>query len=197
MTIRETGLTRDVRKNGLAGWRVRLSKNGKQVANKFFTDTVNGGEECSLAHARSYRDLAASQFSIKVEKTVNQNLLATRTKFGLTQPQAAKLLNVCTLTYSRWERDYKSTRRNIQGLLEFLASQKTTLSMLPASEFSNVRKQLGLSRMEMSLLLCVSYETLSRWENSKCKPETWAYTFISAIHAGWCAYTQSNSPTIH
>jgi DNA-binding transcriptional regulator YiaG len=205
MTVRETGLTRDVRKNGIAGWRVRLSKNGKQVVNKFFNDSVLGGAEISLQRAKDHRNKTAAQFNIDVSKNFHEGLYTTRMGLQLTQSQAAKLLNISTLTYCRWEREKncgwqkqeKVTKRNVQGLLAFLASAPTAIQTIPVSEFSTVRVSLGLSKSEMSEILCIGQETLSRWESGKSIPEAWAFTFVSAMHAGWKFRHSEQSFSIH
>ena len=50
-----------------------------------------------------------------------------------------------------------------------------------AKSIINIRNQLGISQEEFARLLDVSFATVNRWENGKCKPSRMAQKSINTF----------------
>lgn len=181
---REVGFTRDTRKNGIAGWRVRLRCKGKQVGNKFFSDKIFGSSENALTMARQYRDEIALQNDVATTKHINAPLFMTRQKLGISQKDAAALLEIAPLTYSRWELEKGKCPTVIPSLLEFVHQHGKSVTPILPTDLKDLRAKGNLNKTKMAKMLGYRYDTYSRWESGKTVPSRWVMTFFSAINSG-------------
>ena len=124
---------------------------------------------------------AASEDEVEKARFTKRTLPAIRKKFGLTQKDLAKLLEVSPLTVSSWEQEKAKPRA--KSLAKIIALRSMTqkeidaalghegaAATMSAQEIRELRKGRGLSRAEFAKMLGVSASAVMTWEQGKSTP---------------------------
>ena len=125
--------------------------------------------------------LAAPEEEVEKARFTKRTLPALRKRFGLTQKDLAKLLDVASLTVSSWERGKSRPRAESMARIialrtmsqeqvaEALGRQPASPAMSP-QQIKGLRQKLGLGQGELAKLLGVWAVTVGTWERGRSAP---------------------------
>ncbi len=123
----------------------------------------------------------ASEDEVEKARFTKRTLPAIRKKFGLTQKDLAKLLEVGALTVSSWERGKSKPRSESLARIialrsmgqsqvdEALGRESAPTSMSP-QQIRELRKSRGMGRAAFAKLVGVSASAVETWEQGKSVP---------------------------
>nr|BAO19069.1 hypothetical protein [Burkholderia sp. M701] len=180
------GISRDERvgRPADAGWRVRLYKAGKYVANRHFRDVAYLGRDAALAAAKRYRDDMAEQHGIRRRVGCGNELSRIRVSAGLSQSRLAAWLHVSTPLIARWEHIgapdavFLLTQAFISGKVQAVAER-------PDPDLIAVRTAAGLTQDDMARKFDRGYNAYGEWERKKRRIPGWVAVYIDALGRGW------------
>jgi len=145
------GISRDERPNrpADAGWRVRLYKAGKYVANRHFRDAAYGGQDSALYAAKRFRDDMANEHGVRRRTAQGNDLSKVRVAAGLSQTMLASWLHVSKSLIARWER-LGAPQSAIRLVTALIAGHVKPQTVMPEPDLAAIRKSLGLRQDEMA-----------------------------------------------
>lgn len=182
------GITRDNRpsKPSDAGWRVRLMKAGKFVADRHFRDLAYHGRSRAKHAAQCYRDDMAREHDIQLPPTVQSELARQRHSAGLTQKAIAMMLSVSPGLISKWEKGAEMPaaarslyRAAVEGQLP--ACEPT----LTGADVRRIRVEvLGWSQAQLANALGWAYAAVGYWERGQRPVPGWVKVYVNAVSKG-------------
>lgn len=182
------GITRDNRpsKPSDAGWRVRLMKDGKFVADRHFRDLAYHGRSRAKRAAQCYRDDLAFEHQIQFTQTVHTDLALQRHAAGLTQAAIASMLSVSPGLVSKWEKgaDMPAAARSL-----FQAAVQGELvgdaPSLAGADIRRIRAEvLGWTQTQLADALGWAYAAVGYWERGQRRIPGWVQVYMKAIDEG-------------
>ena len=124
----------------------------------------------------------ASEEEVEKGRYTKRTLPALRKRFGLTQQELAKLLQVGQLTISSWERGKSKPRAGslakiialrsmTQGQVDTaLGREKALSTAMSPQQIKDIRQGKGMSRAGFAKLVGVSASAVATWEQGKSAP---------------------------
>ncbi|WP_137162076.1 helix-turn-helix domain-containing protein [Pseudomonas asiatica] len=182
------GITRDNRpsKPSDAGWRVRLMKDGKFVADRHFRDLAYHGRSRAKRAAQCYRDDMANEHQIQFAQPVHTDLALQRHAAGLTQAAIASMLAVSPALVSKWEKggDIPAAARSL-----FQAAVQGELvgdaPSLAGADIRRIRAEvLGWTQTQLADALGWAYAAVGYWERGQRRIPGWVQVYMQAIDEG-------------
>lgn len=180
------GISRDERpaKPADAGWRVRLFKEGKYVANRHFRDAAYKGKEGSLYAAQRFRDDMAGEFGIRRREREATALAGFRVSAGLSQATVASWLHVSTPLVTRWEHEGTPVPVLLLATAMFEGIVKPQKA-LPSPDLAALRQKLGLRQEDMAKKFGRRLAAYGEWERGKRQMPGWVAVYVQAMLSGW------------
>jgi DNA-binding transcriptional regulator YiaG len=182
------GITRDNRpsKPSDAGWRVRLMKDGKFVADRHFRDLAYHGRSRAKHAAQCYRDDMATEHQIQFAQTVHTDLAHQRHAAGLTQAAIASMLSVSPGLVSKWE---KGADMPVAARSLFRAAVQAELvgdaPSLAGADIRRIRAEvLGWTQAQLADALGWAYAAVGYWERGQRRIPGWVQVYMKAIDEG-------------
>ena len=180
------GISRDERPANPAdaGWRVRLCKSGKYVANRHFRDAAYHGKDGSLYAAQRFRDDMAAEFGVRRRDREVTALAGFRVSAGISQSTLASWLHVSTPLVTRWEHEGAPEPVLILATALFggiLKPQKT----VPSPDLAALRLKLGLRQEDMAKKFGRRLAAYGEWERGKRQMPGWVAVYVEAMLCGW------------
>ena len=180
------GISRDERPANPpdAGWRVRLFKDGKYVANRHFRDAAYGGKPGSLYAAQRYRDDMAVEFGVRRRVGEVTALAGHRVSAGLSQSTVASWLHVSTPLVTRWEHEGapEPVLRLATAMFDGAVKPQKTV---PTPDLASLRQKLGLRQEDMARKFDRRLAAYGEWERGKRQMPGWVAVYVQAVASGW------------
>lgn len=182
------GISRDKRASAPsdAGWRVRLMKEGRYVADRHFRDHAYGGTSRAKKAARCYRDDMARLHGVIMTPASDGALAVIRRNGGLTQHELALRLGVSSAQIAKWERGAPPV-----ALLS-LAKALLTGAVVPcpetitAQDIRRVRTELlKWTQQQLADEVGRAYSAVGQWERGACPAPGWVLVYLQAVCSGW------------
>ena len=182
------GITRDQRKANPsdAGWRVRLMKGRRYVADRHFRDQAYGGSQRAMRAARCYRVDMAKEHAIVFTAASEGPLAQLRRGAGLTQLQLAQVLLVSSAQIAKWERgEAPAAMLTLAGAL--LSRQVVCTSVeITAGDIRRIRTQiLKWTQHQLAVELDRAYAAIGQWERGARRAPGWVLVYLQAVNDGW------------
>lgn len=182
------GITRDDRKKtpSDAGWRVRLMKGRRYVADRHFRDQAYGGSQRAMRAARCYRDDMAKEHEIVFTAASEGALAQLRREAGLTQLQLAQVLLVSSAQVAKWERGAApAALLTLTGAI--LSRQVVCNSVdITAGDIRRIRTQiLRWTQHQLAAELNRAYAAIGQWERGARRAPGWVLVYLQAVDDGW------------
>ncbi|MBX8556976.1 helix-turn-helix domain-containing protein [Pseudomonas cichorii] len=182
------GITRDHRKAtpSDAGWRVRLMKGRRYIADRHFRDQAYGGSQRAMRAARCYRDDMAKEHAIVFTAVSEGDLVRLRRAAGLTQLQLAQVLLVSSAQIAKWEREEAPAA--LLKLVGALLSRQIVCTSVDISggDIRRIRTQiLKWTQHELAVELDRAYAAIGQWERGARLAPGWVLVYLQAINDGW------------
>jgi DNA-binding transcriptional regulator YiaG len=180
------GISRDERPNrpSDAGWRVRLFKAGRYVANRHFRDAAYQGGPAALAAAKRFRDDMALEHDVHRRTGQGNELSRVRIAAGRAQSTLASWLHVSTPLIARWERvgAPDAVIRLVTAMIAGVVQPTQTVS---SPDLLAIRMKLGLRQEDMAAKFDRGYNAYGEWERNKRPIPGWVKVYLDAIARGW------------
>lgn len=182
------GITRDIRTANPsdAGWRVRLMRDGRFVADRHFRDQAYGGPQRARRAARCYRDDMAQEHGIVLIAATESELAMLRRDAGVTQRELAQILRVSSAQIAKWERGTVPTP--VLSLAGALLSRQvaTTTTDVSADDIRRIRtKVLKWTQQQLATELDRAYAAVGQWERGGRRAPGWVLVYLQAVNDGW------------
>ncbi|WP_282366426.1 helix-turn-helix domain-containing protein [Pseudomonas sp. PS02290] len=182
------GITRDLRKSNPsdAGWRVRLMKGRRYVADRHFRDQAYGGSQRALRAARCYRDDMAKEHGIVLTASSTGALAQLRRTAEMTQLQLARVLRVSSAQIAKWERgEAPVALLKLAGAI--ISGQVICTSVdITAGDIRRIRTQLlKWTQHQLAIELDRAYAAIGQWERGTRRAPGWVLVYLQAINDGW------------
>lgn len=180
------GISRDERpkRPSDAGWRVRLFKGGRYVANRHFRDAAYHGSLAALAAAKRFRDDMALEHDVHRRTGQGNDLSRLRIAAGHAQSTFASWLHVSTPLIARWERvgAPDAVTRLVTAMITGVVQPTQTVS---SPDLLAIRMKLGVRQEDMAAKFDRGYNAYGEWERNKRPIPGWVKVYLEAIARGW------------
>lgn len=182
------GITRDLRTANPsdAGWRVRLMKGRRYVADRHFRDQAYGGSQRAMRAARCYRDDMAKEHGIVFTAVREGALAQLRRAAGWTQLQLARVLLVSSAQIAKWERmEAPAALLALAGAL--MSRQIVCTSVeITGGDIRRIRKTiLNWTQQQLAAELDRAYAAIGQWERGARRAPGWVLVYLQAVNDGW------------
>ena len=188
------GITRDDRPGNPsdAGWRVRVMKQGKYIADRHFRDLAYNSRSLARTAARCYRDDMMREHEIVLPAPCTGTLSLQRQAAGLTQKTVAELLGVSAGLIAKWERSDHLPEPARAILTSVIAGTVVpTSGQYRWQDIHRIRTDvLKWSQKKLAAVLGCSYAAVGFWERGQRIAPGWVLVYLWATSQGWnrCAH---------